>query len=266
MIGRVGVLVLALAGALSAETPPLSDLLGDEPGDGTPAGMSPPQPPAVPPSANDLQLVESLKRTADKVAEDAEKLADMYMTGLKVERDLKQASQYLRDAIRLGSVTALNKLAVLLANGGPGLLRDPVEAVQRLREGAAAGDPKAVFNLAQQYRSGELVERDEVEAFRLFRQAMVPNKAFAPVHDAFTNAGIMMMEGLGTRKDPAGAVAAWKEAAAMGNVRASYFLGVAYARGQGVARSVDEARRWLQKARASEYLPAISALERLQSP
>lgn len=258
-------LVLALAASLGAapEAPPLSDLLGDEPGDGTPSGMAAPAPPAVTPSANDIQLLESLKRSADKNADDAEKLADMYMTGLKVERDLKQASQYLRDAIRLGSATALNKLAVLLANGGPGLLRDPAEAVQRLREGAAAGDPKAIYNLAQQYRSGELVERDEAEAFALFQKAMAPAKGFAPVHDAFTNAGIMMMEGLGTRRDPEGAVAAWKEAAAQGNVRACYFLGIAYARGQGVARSVEEARRWLQKARASEYLPAIAALERL---
>lgn len=257
-------ILLALALALpvcawASEAPPLPDLLGDEPTDGTPAGLSAPAPPAVEPTPDDRALLEQLKRAADRDTLAAEKLSDMYTTGLKVERDLKAAARYLREAIRLGSTTAPNKLGVLLATGGPGLLRDPAEALERFREGAKARDPKALYNLGQQYRSGELVERDEAAAFDLFRQA-----AGMKLPDALANVGIMKMEGLGTPADPRGAVQAWQEAAARNNVRACYFLGLALARGQGVNKDVAEARKWLQKAIAREYVPAVAALNALE--
>lgn len=267
------VLVLALgAAALAApmpsrEPPPLPDLLGDEPSDGTAAGMSAPAPPAVEPTDADRALIESLRHSAEQDPAAAEKLADLYMSGLKVERDLKQAAQHLRDAIRLKSTTAPNKLGVLLANGGPGLLRDPIEALARLREGALAGDPKALYNLAQQYRTGDLVERDEAEAFRLFKAAKdAPVSEDKRIYDAYTNLGVMLMEGLGTPPDPAGAVAVWREAVAHDNVRACYFLGLALARGKGVARDVPEALKWLNKARSREFMPALNALKELGAP
>lgn len=245
---------------LAADPPPLPDLLGDDPTDGTAAGFSSPLPPRSEPSSSQLQKFEQQRNDAEQLKKPlaAEELAEAYIQGNLLERDLKQAVKYLKLAIENGSATAPNKLGVLLATGGPGLLRDPIEAVKRLQQGATVNDPKAIYNLAQQYRTGELLERDEKKAFELFGQAASLNLA-----DAQTNVGIMMMEGLGTRKDEAGAVKVWREAARADNPRAYYFLGLAYAHGKGVARNLDEARTWLQKARDRNFTPAAAALDAL---
>ena len=275
---RFGSLVVLLALGMTAACaqspapspmppPALPDLLGDEPTDGTPAGLSPPQPAETEATPEQLDQLAKLTRAAEKDRSAAERLAEIYLDGHWVPRDLAAAAAHLKKAIELGSTTALNKLGVLLANGGPGLPRDPVQGLAYLQRGASAHDPKAVYNLAQQYRSGDLVERDESAAYRLFHEVSEVRSDDPSVRavaaNAQTNLGILSMDGLGTKRDPAAAVELWKQASAADNVRAWYFLGLACARGEGTAKDAGEARKWLQKAFDKGFSPAAAAITAL---
>lgn len=79
--------------------------------------------------------------------------------------------------------------------------------------------------------------------------------------EAQFNVGVMLDSGIGLRRQPLAAAAWYGRAAAGGNARASYNLGLLFAAGDGVEPNADLARFWLSQAAA--LLPAAQA--RLQT-
>ena len=60
--------------------------------------------------------------------------------------------------------------------------------------------------------------------------------------------GVMCATGSGMVKNPAEAVKWFRKAAGNNNVKAQYYLGIAYSHGSGVEKSETEAIKWFQKA------------------
>ncbi len=135
----------------------------------------------------------------------------------------------------------------------------------------------AAYELAQQYASGEGVEKDEAQAADLFAQAAELKNAAAQyqmgvlaygdnparLEDAFawfSNAatqghaqaqymtGFMLMQGQGTQPSVPLAIRFFEQAAEQNDPSAQYVLGQIYTKGLGVKKNPSAGRNWLERA------------------
>jgi localization factor PodJL len=119
----------------------------------------------------------------------------------------------------------------------------PSTTPQALRDGAAAGDPGAEFELASRLAEGRNMARDYHAASQWFERAALQN--FAP---AEYRLGGLYEKGNGVEHDPALAKAWYQKAAEIGNVRAMHNLAVLAAESSGAKPDYAEAFNWFQKA------------------
>ena len=87
-----------------------------------------------------------------------------YYLGVDVEKDVKEAVQWYRNAAEQGHAEAQYGLGVMYANG-EGVPEDDKEAVIWYRQAAAQGNAAAQHNLGLMYTAGEGVEQDYVTAY-----------------------------------------------------------------------------------------------------
>ena len=121
--------------------------------------------------------------------------------------------------------------------------------------------PESNFRLATQYWNGEGVEKNEVEAVRLYRLAA--EAGYAP---AQTSLGFAYDMGRGgVPESDEDALKWYRLAADQGYAHGQYLLGTMYQNGQAVAKDLNEAARWFRLAIAQGNESAKKALERLQA-
>jgi uncharacterized protein len=143
---------------------------------------------------------------------------------------------------------------------GRGVARDAAQAAQWLEQAVAAGRPYAVGLLADLYRSGEGVERNEQRAHELDLQAaalgVAPSQARLGYDAAFPQDP--------AARDPASAMLWLNAAGEQEHGPALFVLGQAYLFGQGV--EVDAELAWRLMTRSAElgHSPAqVAAARRL---
>ena len=107
------------------------------------------------------------------------RLALMYVNGLGVSRDYKEAVKWFKLAAEQDSPKAINHMAVLYDNGGFGLTADHKKAVFYYRQAAEQGDADAQYNLGQNYIKGEGVSQDFKEALSWYQLAAEQGNASA---------------------------------------------------------------------------------------
>ena len=164
---------------------------------------------------------------------DAEDLARLRR---HVDNELPEALLYLGNAYKTGEF---------------GLVASMKKAAKLLKRAAELGNANAMSNLAAQYLAGEGVKKDQKKATQLIRKAA--EQGFPP---AQCTAG-MECEADGNFRD---AFAYYKLAADQGFTQAEVFLGMAYCRGQGVEKNVEEAMRLLLRAAEKGNEVAMSVL------
>ncbi|WP_295622974.1 tetratricopeptide repeat protein [uncultured Lamprocystis sp.] len=113
----------------------------------------------------------------------------------------------LTAAAQAGDGTAMSNLGFCYERG-QGVDRDPDQAVDWYRKGAAVGDGLAMANLGVCYDQGRGVERDPVQAADWFRKGAAVGDGLA-----MSNLGACYNRGLGVERDPALA-AVWYRAGA----------------------------------------------------
>ena len=119
---------------------------------------------------------------------------------------------------------------------------------------ASAGDPDAMFNMAQAHKLGRAVPRDLALARDYYRKAAT--KGHLP---AQANLGILLFQA-GEKVE----ATRWLKAAADRNeMRAQYVLGIAHWNGDGVPRSLTLAYAYLARASAQGLTEASGALQTL---
>jgi serine/threonine protein kinase/TPR repeat protein len=134
----------------------------------------------------------------------------------------------------------------LQPHGGSGLPPDPPAARRWLERGAAAGSVECMAALGALLASGGAPE-DEAPALRWLEQA-----AAAKLPQARALLADLLASERPAVRDPARAVALWREDAAAGSAQAMLRLAQAYEVGlQGLRRDPEEARGWYEKARAA---------------
>lgn len=116
-----------------------------------------------------------------------------------------------------------------------------------MRKAAEGGLPAALVRMGELLLDGEGVERDPVEALRLFSAAARAGDAKGQYYK-----GICCLYGYGLMKDPEMAVRYLKAAADMGYAPALYRLGLLYRDGMGIGADWREAVKYLYLAAGEE--------------
>ncbi len=112
-----------------------------------------------------------------------------------------------------------------------------------LREAAAGGDAKALFEIASRYAEGRGVEEDAAAAARWYEKAA--EQGLAP---AQYRVGTFYEKGIGVSRDIGKAKTWYQLAAQQGNASAMHNLAVLLATGTDGASDNDAAARWFQAA------------------
>jgi localization factor PodJL len=163
--------------------------------------------------ALDPQPAETAK-AAVKPAQ--EKAAALYAEAVKMLAAKKwEGADKLRQAAGMGYPPAQFHLARLYETGGPGIVKDEIEARRWTEQAARGGEAKAMHNLALYYYEGIGIGRDPAKAAEWFRRA-----ADKGLTDSQFNLGRLYEDGVGVPKDAAQAYYWYSLAARSGDTEA----------------------------------------------
>jgi TPR repeat protein len=206
------------------------------------------------------------------------RLANMYVNGVGVDRDLSKAAEWYGRASAQGHALAQNNLGVMYANGwgvpqnfrealklfvsasgqgnadaesnlgamfllGRGVDVNEAEAAFWLKRAAQQGVAEAEYSLGTLYFNGRGIGQDEAEALSWFREAA--DRGYVPAEVAI---GKMYVAGRGVTTDYAQAMSHFRSAAERGSSDAAFQVALLYRDGRGVPTNQQEALAWLRKA------------------
>ena len=145
-----------------------------------------------------------------------EKAAALYADAAKMlARKDWDGVEKLRQAAAMGYPPAQFHLARLYESGGPGVVKDEIEARRWTEQAARGGEAKAMHNLALYYYEGTGIGKDPAKAAEWFRRA-----ADKGLTDSQFNLGRLYEDGVGVPKDAAQAYHWYSLAARSGDAEA----------------------------------------------
>lgn len=182
-------------------------------------------------------------------------LADVYLTGLGVSRDVAKARLWLLKASQDGDPVSSYRLAIM-AEKGEGLEKpDPDEALKLYLKAAAEGLPDAMVYLGRMHQTGVRGEPDLGKAREYYENAEKLKSA-----EARFRLGQLHQYGLGVKKDEARAVFYYRKGAEQNEPNCMFQMGLMAAAGTGIKKDEAEARDWYKRAAAMNFAPAYHAL------
>jgi TPR repeat protein len=177
-----------------------------------------------------------------------------YMQGHFGKRDPVTAARYYSTAAQQNLPAAQTALGYAYERGY-GVPQDKATALQLWHKAAAQGSAEANLLLGESYQAGSGVPKNQAQAVEYYRIAagLGSEEAKHRLVDlgAESQPGIDLVRkgnDLRQRKDYAGAVAAFRQAAAQGNPYGEASLGIMYEAGWGVPQSDQQAAQWYLKA------------------
>ena len=162
----------------------------------------------------------------------------------------------LRRHVENDTPDAVNELGTCYRDGLWGLKKSAKKAAKIYKRGVELGNASAMLNLGVLYEEGDGVKLDMKKADQLYRRASSMGCAIAQC-----NVGAMLYR---AQKCNAEAFAFFSLSAAQGHVKAEFMVGSCYQMGFGVEENHDESVRWMERAAAKGYEPAIRALRVLR--
>ncbi|KAF9153942.1 hypothetical protein BG015_002248 [Linnemannia schmuckeri] len=218
--------------------------------------LSPPQPaPEDQPAHGATQDFISTMMTARTGCKYAQaSLGIMYLDGLGVSQDYKQAKDWLLKAAEQGSADAQCNVGYIYENG-KGIPHDPYKAALWFAMSAEQGLRFAQHNLGCLYRDGRGVPKDDTKAAELFLKAAEQGHSGAQ-----ENIGFAYDKGQGVPQDHAKAAEWYLKSAEQGSLFSQYNLGVLYRYGRGVKQDHDQSLAWYLKAAEQGSTDAMCAI------
>lgn len=122
---------------------------------------------------------------------------------------------------------------------GDGVAKDNGKALEFLQKAASQGDPKAQYRLGYAYLNGFDVPKDYAKAFKWFKKAADQENL-----DALNHLGLMYCEGHFVPQDKYKAIELWRQAAIQGHFIAQGNLAFLYESGDGVPKNYIMAYAW----------------------
>ena len=154
--------------------------------------------------------------------------------------DAATGIRLLKQASAAGDVYADHTLGQAYYEGR-GVEKDWVEARKLFEKAAQAGHTFAMNSLGRMYQRGETVAADPALARRFWEESAARGDIYG-----LDNLGFVYLEGVGAPKDPAKALDYFRQASDLGHPEAPNNIGRLYLLGLGVAKNPNEARRWYE--------------------
>lgn len=188
-----------------------------------------------------------LERMAARGNLDAQfELGIRLLEGEGVEKDVKQAADWLMKAAEQHHLPSMNAVGTLYESG-TGVEKDEKKAVEWYRKAAEYGFPLAQQNLSDCYENGRGVKKDTKEAVKWLQLAA--NQDYAPAQALY---GWRLETGTGVEKNTREAANWYLRAAQGGLVRAMTRLAYLYYMGRGVPVDYRRAEAWYRRASRSK--------------
>jgi len=220
-------------------------------------------------------------------------LGDCYRNGQGVEKDLYEAARWYKDAAdNNGTANAAHSLAFMYMNG-EGVPENEKKAVDYFMIAAEGGIIQAQRIIAQEYVSGDILNRDyeaarvwmekaanqgdaqaqlmlgryyvsdfgyndDQKAFEWFEKAAEQGDAEAE----YTVGGCYIYE-IHVKKNPAVANQWFEKAASKEHPKAMYELGISYMDGRGITKNTDKGIQYLTAAAERNSVEACEVLAKL---
>ena len=198
------------------------------------------------------KAVEAWRVDAERGDAEAQyEIGRCYGNGRGVAKDTDECLKWYFKSAEQGHVEALTGLGSKYKYGW-GVVENKDESEKRyrraaeiIRNAAEQGEAKAQYMLGQCYSIGEGVSADRNEAIKWYRKAaeqgyvlaqMEMADAYEEMADAYEN------------KDKKESMRWLRKAAEQGYAKAQFELGRCYAKGKGVAKSMEKAAAWYRKA------------------
>lgn len=178
-------------------------------------------------------------------------LGRLYAEGQGVTRDDKQAFMWLQKAAQQGVLAAQNNLGVLYQHGR-GTEQDYMSALYWYEKAAKQGAKDAQTNL--QMLHSQLYRQYREDFFHTFGEAQKGHM------QAQYKLGLMLNNGIGTRRELSEAFKWFQRAARQNHPDSQLKLALLYYHGQGVEQDLAQARYWLEQAALQLHKPAFGLL------
>ncbi|KAG9073384.1 hypothetical protein KI688_001179 [Linnemannia hyalina] len=217
--------------------------------------LSPPQPASEEPVSGSVADFISTMVTARSGCQDAQAgLGAMYMDGIGVSQDYKQAMEWLLKAAEQGSASAQCNIGIIYENG-KGVPQDSYKAALWHAKAAEQEQRYAQHNLGCLYRDGRGVPKDEVKAAELFTKAAEQGHS-----DAQESIGVAYEKGRGVPQDHVKAAEWYLKSAEQGNSFSQHKLGTLYRLGHGLEQDHGHSLVWYRKAAEQGCTAAMCAI------
>lgn len=164
------------------------------------------------------------------------RIGQMYQTGTGTEDDLQKATEYYELSARLGNCRAQYQLAKIYLADKDASVEKVQLAMDWLKKSVEGGNQFAQYALGKCYRDGVHVEKDELEALRLFTLSAKQDNEFA----AYALGKLYLKSDI-IAKDVPTAVLWLTKSATLGNQFAQYALGKLYLSGEDVPKDAAKA-------------------------
>ncbi|WP_198262980.1 SPOR domain-containing protein [sulfur-oxidizing endosymbiont of Gigantopelta aegis] len=185
-------------------------------------------------------------------------LAMKYFAGYGVEQDFNKTIQLLLKAAAQDYPEAQYQLG-RMASDGLGFKQDATEAIRWYLLAAENGFGPAQHTLASHYMTGNGTMTSVDKAVFWLKHAVEQENMLAQ-----RDLGFLYMQGMGVERDFAEAAKLLNNPATLGSPVSQYLLGQLYANGgQGLAKSIRQAKHWFAEAKKSGYPKAEAALAQI---
>ncbi|CCI44050.1 unnamed protein product [Albugo candida] len=209
------------------------------------------------PSRIDSDAIQSILHGIRLEQSDALYLyALMKIYGRGVEKDTHSALQFLKKLTARGHADSEFVLGMLYLHGAEGVAVDISASTRYLHSSSLHGNSNAKCVLGAMYNDGVFVQRDEVKALQLLKEAAKMQNAHAFVH-----LGMMQEYGRGGLESNFSEAMMYYELGREHQIaEAIYNIALMKAAGRGCAKNIDFAKQLLEEAATLSYAPAMYRL------
>ncbi|RHZ77443.1 hypothetical protein Glove_177g69 [Diversispora epigaea] len=175
-------------------------------------------------------------------------LADMYLNGLGIKKNQKEAFKIYSKVVNEGSIRALQFVAMCYA-GGYGVEKNVKKAFELYLKSAEEGYLVGQRIVGYYYQNGTGIAVDDSESFRWFMKSALSGNIIA-----MNNIGSSYFNGIGVGKDYEEAFKWILKAAEKEYSFAQYNLGLCYENGDGIDQDKVKAFEWVKKAAENDHI------------
>lgn len=211
-------------------------------------------------SGNHAAAVNVYKKMADNGFSIGQySLANSYLRGIGVERDLKKAAYWAKKSAQAGGFSEGMLLYANFCFEGIGVVRNIIESAKWMLKAAEAGNTMAQCFMGMNYDAGTGVQQNYVEAVKWYRKA-----ADSGIPDAANNLAALYEQGKGVKTDVEEAGKWYLFAAEKGFPDSQYAIGMFYLTGhRGWKLDKKEGVKWLKLAAENGFTKAKIELAKI---